>query len=93
MMVLDLVKDSLGIPSTSHELDNELNALIEASRELLRGSGVSERYLVDEADPLVTSFILIYVTTSFGYKSDGNLKELPKHFDFLLRQLALTKHD
>lgn len=92
-MVLDLVKNSLGIPLDSHELDAELNALIEASKELLRGSGVNEKYLIDEADPLVTSFILIYVTTSFGFKSDGNLKELPKHFDFLLKQLALTKHD
>ena len=92
-MVLDLVKNSLGIPSDSHELDAELNAFIEASKELLRGSGVNEKYLVDEADPLVTSFILIYVSTSFGFKSDGNLKELPKHFDFLLKQLALTKHD
>lgn len=92
-MVLDLVKNSLGIPLDSHELDAELNALIEASKELLRGSGVNEKYLVDEADPLVTSFILIYVSTSFGFKSDGNLKELPKHFDFLLKQIALTKHD
>ena len=92
-MVLDLVKNSLGIPSDSHELDAELNAFIEASKELLRGSGVNEKYLVDEADPLVTSFILIYVSTSFGFKSDGNLKELPKHFDFLLKQIALTKHD
>lgn len=92
-MVLDLVKNSLGIPSDSHELDAELNAFIEASKELLRGSGVNEKYLVDESDPLVTSFILIYVSTSFGFKSDGNLKELPKHFDFLLKQIALTKHD
>ena len=92
-MVLDLVKNSLGILLDSHELDAELNALIEASKELLRGSGVNEKYLIDEADPLVTSFILIYVSTSFGFKSDGNLKELPKHFDFLLKQLALTKHD
>ena len=92
-MILDLVKNSLGIPLDSHELDAELNALIEASKELLRGSGVNEKYLVDEADPLVTSFILIYVSTSFGFKSDGNLKELPKHFDFLLKQIALTKHD
>lgn len=92
-MVLDLVKNSLGITLDSHELDAELNALIEASKELLRGSGVNEKYLIDEADPLVTSFILIYVSTSFGFKSDGNLKELPKHFDFLLKQLALTKHD
>lgn len=92
-MVLDLVKDSLGIPSASHEQDDELNLLIDAARELLRGSGVNEKYLEDNADPLATSFILIYVTTSYGYKSDGNLKELPKHFDFLLRQLALTKHD
>lgn len=92
-MVLDLVKNSLGIPLDSRELDAELNALIEASKELLRGSGVNEKYLFDEADPLVTSFILIYVSTSFGFKSDGNLKELPKHFDFLLKQLALTKHD
>ncbi len=92
-MVLDLVKNSLGIPLDSHELDAELNAFIEASKELLRGSGVNEKYLIDEADPLVTSFILIYVSTSFGFKSDGNLKELPKHFDFLLKQLALTKHD
>lgn len=92
-MILDLVKNSLGIPLDSHELDAELNALIEASEELLRGSGVNEKYLIDEADPLVTSFILIYVSTSFGFKSDGNLKELPKHFDFLLKQIALTKHD
>ncbi len=92
-MVLDLVKNSLGIPLDSHELDVELNALIEASKELLRGSGVNEKYLIDEADPFVTSFILIYVSTSFGFKSDGNLKELPKHFDFLLKQIALTKHD
>ena len=92
-MVLDLVKNSLGILLDSHELDAELNAFIEASKELLRGSGVNEKYLIDEADPLVTSFILIYVSTSFGFKSDGNLKELPKHFDFLLKQLALTKHD
>ena len=92
-MILDLVKNSLGIPLDSHELDAELNALIEASKELLRGSGVNEKYLIDEADPLVTSFILIYVSTSFGFKLDGNLKELPKHFDFLLKQIALTKHD
>ena len=92
-MVIDLVKNSLGIQLDSHELDAELNAFIEASKELLRGSGVNEKYLIDEADPLVTSFILIYVSTSFGFKSDGNLKELPKHFDFLLKQIALTKHD
>lgn len=92
-MVLDLVKNSLGIPLDNHELDAELNAFIEAAKELLRGSGVNEKYLIDEADPLVTSFILIYVSTSFGFKSDGNLKELPKHFDFLLKQIALTKHD
>lgn len=92
-MILDLVKNSLGILLDSHELDAELNAFIEAAKELLRGSGVNEKYLIDEADPLVTSFILIYVSTSFGFKSDGNLKELPKHFDFLLKQLALTKHD
>ena len=92
-MVLDLVKNSLGIPLDSHGLDAELNAFIEASKELLRGSGVNEKYLIDEADPLVTSFILIYVSTSFGFKPDGNLKELPKHFDFLLKQIALTKHD
>jgi hypothetical protein len=92
-MVLDLVKNSLGIPLDSYELDAELNAFIEAAKELLRGSGVNEKYLVDETDPLVTSFILIYVSTSFGFKSDGNLKELPKHFDFLLKQIALTKHD
>ena len=29
-MVLDLVKNSLGIPLDSHELDAELNAFIEA---------------------------------------------------------------
>ena len=70
-----------------------LDLVKNSSKELLRGSGVNEKYLIDEADPLVTSFILIYVSTSFGFKSDGNLKELPKHFDFLLKQIALTKHD
>ena len=92
-MILDLVKESLGIVESNHDVDNELNALIEASKELLRSSGVSEKYLVGSLDPLISSFILIYVASSFGYKSDGSLKELPKHFDFLLKQIALTKHD
>ena len=93
MTVLELAKTALGIPADNHDVDAQLEALIEAGRELLRGSGVAEKYLSDGANALVTSLLLIYVTASFGFKNDGGLKELPKHFDLLLRQLSLTKHD
>jgi len=92
-MILDVIKTSLGIPLNNTEVDNELISLIEGAKGLLRSSGVAEKYLEDDKDSLVSSFILLYVTTSFGFKSDGSLKELPKHFDFLLKQIALTKNE
>ena len=92
MNYLELVKNALGIPTSNTKVDITLNNLISASLELLRGAGVSEKYLIN-ADPLVASFVIIYTSTNFGYKADGSLKELPKHFDLLLRQLSLTKND
>lgn len=92
MMILDIIKDSLGLPKEETNFDEQLNVLILGAKELLRGSGVGEKYITDE-DPLISSFIIIYVTTMFGFKSDGSLKEMPKHFELLLRQIALTKHD
>lgn len=90
-MMLDVVKDSLGFNKEDSRLDAYLETLINGCKTLLRDSGVLETYIENE-DPLVVSFIIIYVSSMYGFKSDGSLKELPKHFDALLKQIALTKN-
>ncbi len=40
---------------------------------------------------MVSTIIIIYVKTFFGFKNDGSAKELPKTFDMLVGQIALTK--
>jgi hypothetical protein len=40
---------------------------------------------------MVSTLIIIYVKTFFGFKNDGSAKELPKTFDMLVGQIALTK--
>jgi hypothetical protein len=40
---------------------------------------------------MVSTVIIIYVKTFFGFKNDGSAKELPKTFDMLVGQIALTQ--
>lgn len=92
MAILDIVKKALLIPLAETYADDELTSHILACKELLRSVGVAEEALIEvEGNPIVGSLILIYCKTFFGFKNDGSVKELPKSFDMLLSQLALTK--
>ena len=85
--MLDLMKKALLIPATENYADDEILIHIASCRQLLVTAGVP-REIAESDDSLVKALITIYVKTMFGWKSDGTVKELPKSFDVLLRQLC-----
>ena len=91
MGLLENVKKSLLIPLEETYADDELNRYIEASIALILSTGVDPENFED--NPLTKSLVLIYCKTFFGFKTDGSVKELPRSFDMLLLQLALSKGD
>ena len=91
MGLLETVKKSLLIPISETYADLELNSHIDACKQLITSSGVSESAL--ENNNLAHSLVIIYVKTFFGFKADGSVKDLPKSFDMLLNQLILTSGD
>jgi hypothetical protein len=91
MAILEAVKKALLIPIEEAYADTELNLYINACKELLISIGVNETLVNSESHPIVETLIIIYCKTFFGFKPDGSIKELPKSFDMLLSQLALTK--
>ena len=91
MAILDTVKKALLIPLSETYADEELQSHIEACKELIRSVGVADEVVRGEGVPIVDSLILIYCKTFFGFKNDGSVKELPKSFEMLVKQLALTK--
>jgi len=52
---------------------------------------VADDVVNGEGVPIVDSLILIYCKTFFGFKNDGSVKELPKSFEMLIKQLSFTK--
>jgi formyltetrahydrofolate synthetase len=93
MAILDTVKKSLLIPISETYADTELTGYINSCRELLTSMGVKKEEVDEGKNALVDSLIIIYCKTFFGYKTDGSVKELPKSFDMLTKQLVLTKGD
>ena len=87
--MLELMKKALLIPATEHYADDEILIHIASCRQLLVSAGVPRETAESNDNPLVTALITIFVKTNFGFKSDGTVKELPKSFDVLLRQLCL----
>lgn len=92
MAILETVKKALLIPVEETYADDELTSYIEACKNHLLVSGVRHE-LVDSEHPVVVTLCIIYTKTFFGFKSDGSVKELPKSFDMLLSQIALSKGD
>ena len=86
--MLELMKKALLIPATEHYADDEIETHIASCRQLLVTTGVP-REIAESDDPLEKALITIYVKTMYGWKSSGEVKELPKSFDVLLRQLCL----
>ena len=88
--MLELMKKALLIPATENYADDEISLHIASCRQLLVTAGVPREIAESDSNPLVKALITIYVKTNFGYKSDGTVKELPKSFELLLRQLCLS---
>ena len=83
------MKKALLIPATENYADDEILIHIASCRQLLVSAGVPRETAESNDDPLVKALITIFVKTNFGFKSSGEVKELPKSFDVLLRQLCL----
>jgi hypothetical protein len=88
--MLAITKKSLLIPVTENYADEELLVHIASCRQLLITAGVPREIAESNDDSLVKALILIFVKTNFGFKGDGTVRELPKSFDVLLRQLCLV---
>lgn len=91
MAILDIVKKALLIPLSESFADDELNTHIGSCKSYLTSCGINTSYINDESNPMVSTVIIIYVKTFFGFKNDGSAKELPKTFDMLVGQIALTQ--
>lgn len=87
--MLELMKKALLIPATENYADDEISLHIASCRQLLVTAGVPREIAEGDSNPLVKALITIYVKTNYGWKSSGEVKELPKSFDVLLRQLCL----
>ncbi len=87
--MLNLMKKALLIPANENFADDEISLHIASCRQLLVTAGVPKEIAEDDSNPLVKALITIFVKTNFGWKSNGEVKELPKSFDVLLRQLCL----
>ena len=87
--MLEKMKKALLIPATENYADDEISVHIASCRQLLITSGVPREIAESDNHPLVTALITIFVKTHFGFNSNGEVKELPKSFDVLLRQLCL----
>ncbi len=91
MAILDIVKKALLIPLSESFADDELNTHISSCKAYLTSCGINPSFINDESNPMVSTVIIIYVKTFFGFKNDGSAKELPKTFDMLVGQIALTQ--
>jgi len=91
MAILDIVKNALLIPLSESFADTELNTHISSCKAYLESCGIDPSYINDESNPMVSTVIIIFVKTFFGFKNDGSAKELPKTFEMLVGQIALTK--
>ena len=89
--MLELMKKALLIPATENYADDEISLHIASCRQLLVTAGVPREIAESDSNPLVKALITIYVKTNYGWKSSGEVKELPKSFDVLLRQLCLHR--
>ena len=86
--LLQLVKKSLLIPEAETFADLEISALIDSALALVKSTGVGDAEIESKE---VTTIVIIYVKTFFGFQNDGSVKELPQAFYFLLKQVSLTK--
>lgn len=88
-MLLETVKKSLLIPLSETYADLELKAYIDACKELIISTGV-DASVVNADNKTVETLVVIYCKTFYGFKNDGSVKELPRAFEMMLKQLILS---
>lgn len=70
--------------------DDEINDLIEAARQDLILSGVSETKANNDEDPLIKRAITIYVKVHFGW-DNPDAERLQQSYDMLKMHLTLSQ--
>ena len=88
MALLDDVKLALRISSSA--FDDEVVDLIEAARQDLILSGVSQNKAQDENDPLIKRAITVYCKAHFGF-DNPEAERFAKSYDMLKAHLTLSQ--
>lgn len=88
MALLDDVKLALRISSSA--FDGEVVDLIEAARQDLILSGVSQNKAQDENDPLMKRAITVYCKAHFGF-DNPEAERFAKSYDMLKAHLTLSQ--
>jgi len=87
MALLDDVKLALRI--TSSAFDKEVEDLINAARQDLILSGVSQNKAQDENDPLIKRAITVYCKAHFGF-DNPEAERFQQSYDMLKAHLTLS---
>ncbi len=88
MALLEDVKLALRI--TSSAFDTEVQDLVEAARQDLILSGVSQNKAQDENDPLIKRAITVYCKAHFGY-DNPEAERFQQSYDMLKAHLTLSQ--
>jgi len=86
--VFSSIKQALRL--STDVFDDEINDLIEAARQDLILSGVSETKASNDEDPLIKRAITIYVKAHFGW-DNPDAERLQQSYDMLKMHLTLSQ--
>ena len=87
MSLIDDVKAALRVDGTEH--NTEISDLIDAARQDLVLSGVSQERTNDPNDPLIKRAIIVYSRAQFEW-DNPNVERLQAAYDMLKTHLSLS---
>lgn len=87
--MLNDIKVLLRISQANTAYDSEINSLIDAARQDLMLSGVSDAKANDDTDPLIKRAISCYVKANFGW-DNPDADRLQKSYGMLKQHLTLA---
>jgi len=88
MALIDNVRAALRVDGTEH--DTEISDLIDAARQDLVLSGVSQEKANDPNDPLIKRAIIVYCRAHFDY-ADDSAERLERSYEMLKSHLSLAE--
>ena len=90
-IVVALIDDvKLALRITSNVFDKEVEDLINAARQDLILSGISQSKAYDENDPLIKRAVTVYCKTHFGY-DNPEAERFQQAYNMLKTHLALSE--